>query len=105
MRKKDTRRLRRKEWHLNVETSHSKDSAEFSELLTRGARLLYPETLLRRNSLAQPDQHFLCASPETFTVVKLSYTPEVPHVRSSTAQIRLSQNVQPLPWDASFPEA
>ena len=42
---------------------------------------------------------FLCASLKIFPVVKLSYTPGVPHVRSSTAQKRLSQKVQPLPWD------
>ena len=61
-----------------------------------------PETWLRRNSFAQPDQHlFLCAGTTTVIEIKLSYKTAVIHVRTSTAHKYLSHITQPLPWDDS----
>ena len=56
--------------------------------------------------LAQPDQHFyaliLTKLLQYIINRKLSYQPGAPHVKSSTAQKRLRQTVQPLPWDDSY---
>ena len=84
------------------ESSHDRGAASFFELLTWGQYLIRNMTskiFVRATRTILP-----CAinSLEATLLVKLSYYPGVPHVGSSTVQKRLSQIVQPLPWDDYF---
>ena len=72
--------------------------------MTLGAQYLTRNTTFKKFVVRATQPTFLCATPKTDILAKLSYYPGVPHVRTSTAQKRLSQNVQPLPlpWDDQY---
>ena len=87
-----------------MESSHGRGAAEFSELLKLGAQHLI-RNMASTKFVSATHPSFLRPSPniiETTLVKNITLTGSSSHVRSSTDQKYLSQNVQPLPWDDSY---
>ena len=63
--------------------------------------IFHPKHDFQENSFAQPDQHFKALVLKPFCWLSYQCMPWVSLVRRSTAQKRVSQKVQPLPWGGS----
>ena len=74
------------------ESSHGRGAAIFADLLTWGAQYL-TRNMTSKKFVRATAPTFLCTSPKTIILVKLSHKPGVPYVRSSTAHKQLRQKV------------